>query len=726
MTHQATAAGVILGTAAYMSPEQARGRAVDRRTDIFSFGCVLYECLTGRQVFGGETVTDSMARILEREPDWAALPASTPERIRRLLQRCLEKDPRRRQRDIGDARLAFEELERARTSSVPADASPVEPAAARSRGSSLVAWGVALVAVAVAVGTIVLSNRTPEVAPASPVRFTIESPAGVRTAPWTPGIHIAPDGRYVTWSVLSDPGARGGNAGAWMRSLDALESHQIAGVGPAIFNFLSPDGEWLGYQYEGKLRRIRIDGGDPEPICDANSSRGASWGRDTIVFALADGPLYRVPVAGGTPEPITELNAERGETTHRFPHFLPDGETFLYVTLPARSGRFGVFAGDVHGREPVEIMTAVSSPVYAEPGYLLFQIGNRVMAQRFDAEKLALEGKPIEISRAPRRPSAAGAPAVSASRNGYLAMLTPEERLTEMLWLDRSGQVTETLDLEPARYEAPAISPDGRFIAFTKVVSPEESDIWVVELERKALTRVTFGPGRSADAVWAPDGTSIAYSTDKDGPWNIYRSPFPGGGDPLPVAVGPATFKNPLDWSPDGNYFLFEQIGSGTNMDLWIVPMDGSGEPRRYLAETYQEDQAKFSPDGNWVAYQSNETGSIATYVNSFPVPGRKQRISVGTGINPAWSPDGSAVLYNSGGGAVMRVPVRTSPSFSAGTPELLLQQDKSTLLDATASSGLNITVAPDGERFLQLRSRSNPAPASVTVVLNWATGLGE
>ena len=715
ITGHFTTPGMILGTAAYMSPEQARGKPVDRRTDIFSFGCVLYECLTGRQLFAGETVSDTIAKILEREPDWSALPGSTPEMVRRVLRRCLEKDARKRQRDIGDARLAFEEVEEARTSSIRA-AQETEGRGRTGGGSKrhlILAWGIA----ALAVGFALISGGLPGFFDAETmepsIRFTVGPPGGVQMVPWTNASAISPDGQSIVWRGHDSDGA----SFLYLRSLGSTDSRILPGSEDGSVPFWSLDGKSVAFIDGSKLRRLSIEGGDPQAVCDATSTRGGAWGREFIVFAGEQGPLYRVPVSGGTPEPITNLDSARGQTAHRFPHFLPDGETFLYAALPAVSGRITIFAGNVHGRDPVEIISSISGPSYSE-GHLIYQHGRRIMAQPFDTEKLVLSGEPVAVGQAPRRPPAVGAPALSASRNGHLAIANVEDLNTELVWLDRSGNILETIDVEPGRYVAPEISPDGRHVALTKKISPEESDIWVLELERMVMIRLTSGPGNHDDAVWSPDGKYIAYSADVDGPWNIFRKPFPGGGQQEPVAVSEATFKNPLDWSPDGKYLLYEQLGTGTNMDLWIAPVDGDGELRPYLEETHQEEQGRFSPDGRWIAYVSHETGKPSTYLNSFPDAGRKYRVSAGTNYLPYWGRRGDEIFFMSGDGEwLMRTSVEMAP-FRAGNPQPLI------LWPQTRSPQFN--AAPDGDRILAVQATQAAKPTGITVVLNWASELEE
>jgi Tol biopolymer transport system component len=458
---------------------------------------------------------------------------------------------------------------------------------------------------------------------------------------------------------------------------------------------------------------MRIDGGEPRTVCDAVSYRGASWGGEYIVFAGGQGPIFRVPVAGGTPEAVTTLDASKGETAHRYPHFLPDGETFLYVALPGKHRVLEVYAGHVDGREPVHVTSSLTSPVYSS-GHLVFQRGRRLLAQAFDPDALALSGEPMDLGPAPKLWEGAGSRKVSASRNGTLAYLTPEDPNTRLVWMDQAEEVG-TLELEPGAYTEVEFSPDGRHMALVREVSPEESDIWVLELERKILTRFTQGPGNHANVKWSPDGAWIGYSTDADGPWNIYRKPFPGGGAAEPVVTGPVPFKNLLDWSPDGEFVLYSALGVGTNMDLWYAPADGSGEPRPYQAETFQEDNGRFSPDGRWVVYVSAESGESNVYIDSFPVPGRKHRVSIDGGGLPSFTSDGTAIRFFTHG-MLVEASVQTQPSLRTGIPE------ERFAIDSDVRGGGR---RPGDERWLAIKPTSVARDASVTVVLNRFRQLG-
>jgi Tol biopolymer transport system component len=707
ITGALTGANVILGTAAYMSPEQARGKPLDRRTDIFSFGCVFYEALTGRRPFAGETVSDIIARILEREPDWSALPASTPERVRRIVRRCLEKDARKRQRDMGDVRLALEEIEETRSSSARAAPDPGEPrgTARASRRSLFVAWGVAALIGVAAVASFLLPGLRGANESSRTVRFQVTAPPEATMFRSVDHIKLSPDGTAVLWRGAD----REGRSRTWIRRLDSLESRAIPATvgGPVSW---APDGESIGFPHEGKFRAVPIDGGDPRTICELISYRGASWGTDYIVFAGGQGPLYKVPVTGGTPEAVTTLDESRGETAHRYPYFLPDGETFLYVALPAKQRLLSVYAGHVDGGEPVFVTSSLISPAYCDPGYLIFQRGRRLVAQAFDPDELTVSGQPIVLGPAPALFEAVGAPTVSASRNGHLAYLTPEDPNTRLVWVDPdTGLELETLDLEPGAYSDPDFSPDGRHVALVREVSPEESDIWILELDRMIMTRFTQGPGNHASVEWSPDGSWLAYSTDGDGNWNIYKKPFRGGGPPEPVVTGPVPFKNMLDWSPDGKLVLYSPLGEGTNMDLWIAPTDGSGEPRAYHAETFQEQRGSISPDGRWVAYESSEDGRANVYLDSFPDPGRKHRVSIDGGSIPWWTPDGTAIRFVNDR-AIVEASVQTRPEIRIGIPREVY------VLDPEVRGGAQ---AQDG-RVLHVKPATAAREASVTVVLHW------
>jgi len=691
-----TIEGTILGTAAYMSPEQARGRRVDKRTDIWSYGVVLYEMLVGASPFHGETASDSIGAVLHKEIDLDLLPPGTPSLVTHVLVRCLERNRDNRYRDIGDVRI---ELERARTE-------PLPNTAAAPKRSAILPWAVTAVAALVAVAAFVLPGLRQAPAPGELVRFTVGQP--LKGAMFPNNAQLSPDGATLACGGQDADGT----FGIWLRDLDTLDSRLIPVQGGDFF--WSPDGQSLGFFRDGKLRVVSRRGGETRTVCEAPSNRGASWGKEFIVFAGAQGSLYKVPVEGGTPEPVTKLDESQGETAHRFPCFLPDGETFLYVALPGKSRLLTVFAGNVDGRAPTVVTTALTSPVYAEPGYLLFQRGRKIVAQAFDTRTLTVSGEPVAVDDAPRISESVGKPALSASRTGHIAFMTPDDPRTRLVWLDgTTGEEQETLDVEPDHFAGPALSPDGRNVAIVRIVSPEESDIWILELDRLVMTRFTQGAGKKADPVWSPDGAYIAYSTDAAGPYEIYRKPFTTGGPAEPLVVGPSPFKNPFDWSPDGKYVIYEQLGEGTNMDLWIAPTDGSGEPRPYVASVFQERHAHFSPDGRWVAYMIFD-GASNVVVNSFPDPSQPHRVSIDGGDQPLWQQDGKAIFFSGfrdDRGMLERASFQAEP-LRTGIPVKIFEY-------ATDLRGGTWTA--DRRRVLAMRAVAAPRDASATVVLNWA-----
>ena len=433
MTYSATGAGVILGTAAYMSPEQARGRAVDKRTDIWAFGCVLYECLAGRQAFVGETVSDLIARILEREPDLGALPGTTPQRLRELLRRCLEKDARRRLRDIGDARIEIEDVLAVRSSGTARAA-----AAARSRSS----LGLALFGVGIAVVTAAITLLVPRLfgqRPAPrPTRFAVLAPPGVTLANDGAECAISPDGRSLACTVVDSAGT----SLIYVRPLESLTARALPGTENGDQPFWSPDSRSIGFFADGKLKKVPVDGGGPEVLCAANNGRGGTWSpRGVIVFCPAgEGPLYRVSANGGDPQPVTTLDSTRHETAHRFPWFLPDGRHFVFSALPGRQGKNDLDVAVLDSPRRVHLLSTTGSAVYAPPGYLVYWRNASLAAQRFDPAGLRVSGEPVTLGDVPAASNYTGARVVTASKTGALAYVSGRFANTQMVWFDRAGR----------------------------------------------------------------------------------------------------------------------------------------------------------------------------------------------------------------------------------------------------------------------------------------------
>jgi serine/threonine protein kinase len=529
-----TAAGIILGTAAYMSPEQARGKPVDKRADIWAFGAVLFEMLTGARLFAGETLSDTLAAVLKTDPEWTLLPAGTPTSVERLLRRCLERDPRRRLRDIGEARLALDEAER--------PAAPNRPSTALRPSILSRLWPAAVgVALTAAAGALISGWSRPASDDAV-TRLSVLPPPGASLYPDTAQVALSPDGRMVAFVVGS---AGGVSSQLWVRSLDSTVARRLdAGDGTGM-PFWSPDSRRIAFFSVDKLKIVAAAGGRAEIVCDAPAPRGGAWGSsNVIVFAPdASGPLYHVSPNGGEPTPVTALDSARNEYGHRFPAFLPDGEHFLFAALPGRGGRFDVFAGSLRDTTRTQVGSMESSPVYAEPGWLLFARQSVLVAQPFDAGRRQVTGEAVSLED---EPTSIFDPAISFTASHAASIETT------LTWLDASGRVTGTLSVPPARYSTVRISPDGTRAALVRSTSPTESSLWLADLARGGATRLSSGPGLNESPVWSPDGTRVVFASDRDGAQDLYVKAVGDASPEQPLYRSSLAFKSPDGWSPDG------------------------------------------------------------------------------------------------------------------------------------------------------------------------------
>jgi len=706
MAHASTEAGVILGTAAYMSPEQARGRQVDRRTDIWSFGCVLYECLTGRQAFAGETVSDMIALILQGEPDWKSLPGDLPPQVRGLLERCLTKDPKKRLRDIGEARLLLE-------GGVPTTGATAPQAAAgpAPRRAAWLPWTIAAaLAIALAAAVGLPAMRGPAREPV--LRVSLAVPP--TPPPYTRDpvfVALSPDGTQLAASIVDSVGS----SALWLRPLDAVEGRILAGTEDGITPFWSPDGRYLAFSTQDKLKKLDLRGGSPEVLCPLTSyGRGGSWSPlGVILFSGgAEGPIYKVSQDGGTPEAVTTLDS--AETGHRFPRFLPDGKHFLFAAMPPRELQFTIYVGSIESPKREKLMTADGTPVYVEPGYLLYGRNGRLVAHRFDPARRRLIGEPVALVDEPERTEFLGAPSVVAGLRGGFGYYRHVPLQTEIAWVDAGGSVTGRVPAPPGTYEAVHVSPDGRRAVVIRSTSAAASDLWMLDLARGTMNRFTFGPGRVDRPVWSPDGSRIAYSSDRGGRWDICEKSAAGGGPETPLVSSGALLKYPCAYTADGRALVFEQIGERTGWDVWQAPLEGDRQPRPLLATPYDEQGAALSPDGRWLAFASNESGRSEIYVQDYPSGSEKHLVSVAGGGVPQWRSDGRALLFLTVNGVAL-VDVETKPAFHAGTPRVrpirpdVVQGD----------------VMPDFSRFLGVVRVGGVAENSdLTLVLNWRSDL--
>jgi len=712
LTAAATRAGIILGTAAYMSPEQAKGKSVDRRADIWSFGVVLFEMLSGKTLYAGETAPETMAHVITKDPEWSVLPASTPPRIRALLERCLEKDPRQRLRDIGEARIEIERvLAGASTQALPA-ASVVERAAPAWRAA--LPW--ALCGLLAIVSAFALWDRVkgPPAASPSVKRFVITLPptGQIGFGPF-PVVAISPDGERLALDA-----SIGSSWRLYLRSLDSTEPVQVAGTEDSNTPFFSPDGQWLGFYGPGKLRKVSVQGGAPITLCDSTEIRGATWGPDgTIVFArAAPSTLYRVPAGGGTPEQLTKLAS--GERTHKWPSFLPDGKALLFTiedgtTASAASARIAVLqlnTGKWH-----TVLEGGSFPRYVPSGHIVFARGPVLLAVPFDAGKLEVTGNPVPLEEGLSINMVTGAANFDVSREGTLVHVMGFAGLTQsdLVWVDRRG-ATKPLGLPARAYDQPALSHDARYVAIHIV--EESNDVWTHDTSRGTLTRFSFQPSEDEAPLWSPDGKRLVYSASVGTEPRAILWKNADGSGAEEVLASPGGHIHLSSISPDGKFLLYTNYEAGSLGDMWLLPLEGERKPRPFLQTPFDERDAQFSPDGRWVAYTSNESGPDEIYVQGFPEARGKWQISTGGGYGPRWSQKGQELFYRSGN-KMMAVRYSSAPAFAPSTPQLLFEGN----YGFHPRREGNYSVSPDGQRFLMLKNREvDAAQSRIQVTLNW------
>jgi len=702
-----TQAGMILGTAAYMSPEQAKGKAVDKRADIWAYGCVLFEMLSGRPPFTGDTVSETLADVMKSAPPWQTLSARVPANLQELIRRCLVKDPRQRIRDVGDVRLA---LEGAFETAAPQTTATATSSASGGR-LAWVAFAVAsLAAVALAIPTVRHLREAPPPVPPE-MRLEINTPATIDPV----SLAISPDGQRIVFVATEE-----GRSRLSLRSLDAVSARPLTGTEGASFPFWSPDGRSVGFFADGKLKRIDVDGGQLQSLTDAPGGRGASWNRDgTIIFTpdQSTSPIFRIPAAGGEPSPLTRPESPK-QTSHRFPQFLPDGRHFLYYVqgIPESSG---VYIGDLQGSQTRRLLDADAAAVYAAPGRLLFVRQGTLFAQDFDAARLELRGNASPVAeRIALNAGAQGSAAVSASTAGPFVYRTGSAGgLRQFVWLDRSGKdIGKAGDLLSA--VGIELSPDGRRVALFHQVN-QNFDVWLLELGRGVLSRFTFDPALERFPIWSPDGSRIVFSSNRKGPYDLYQKPAIGAGtDELLLAT--AEEKTPTDWSPDGRLLLYRSVDPKTGYDLWALPMNGDRKPYPLVQTNFNERDAQFSPDGKWIAYQSNESGRFEIYIQPFPGPGSKLQVSTNGGAQVRWGPNGKELFYIALDARLMAVPIRLASNpqtAEPGSPTPLFATRVGGTLQGTFMQQYD--VSSDGQRFL-MNTITGEGASPITVVLNW------
>jgi Tol biopolymer transport system component len=702
LTIGGTREGVIAGTAAYMSPEQARGQSVDKRSDVWSFGCVLYEMLTRRPAFARDSLSETLAAVLEAEPDWDALPATTPPAIRRLLRRCLEKNPKQRLRDLGDARLDIADALDAQGSS----AAPV-PHIGRAR----IATRAAAAAAAIAIGVLLWALSRPS-APADHrvTRTTILVPPGqeLDTGGGAQPLAISPDGRLVAYAAT-----RGSQTELYVRSLDSFDARALAGTAGAQYPFFSPDGTSIAFFAERKLKRVAIRGGTPLTICDAPVvERGGTWGADgTIVFDPGASGLMRVSADGGTPERLTSRDAAMDAGNLSWPQFLPGGEALLAtVGIPgsvnARLAALSLETGEWRPLGPG------SQASYVPSGHVVYHAihvrEGDLHAIPFDADSLSVRGAAAPVLDSVFRAQNGGGIYFAVAQNGTL-VFTPGGYARSLVRVDRHGRRTRLVD-ERRGFRGPAVSPDGRMIAVT--IDPRPSSIWVYDLARRTGFPLA-ARGHNLAAAWTPDGRRVTYTNAGDIFWRAADA-----STPAERLLARERAQYATSWSARHRLLIFNDTqpdGEGT--DIWAMPIDG--QPYPLLATSDNEQDGQLSPDGRWLAYRSDESGQHEVYVRPFPnVNDRKWRISTAGGLLPLWSKDGRELFY-AVGSTLMRVSVEvTDGTLAAAAPEALFTGPYDTAY-------ANYDVTPDASQFIMIEVDPDARATQIHVVQNWLEELG-
>ena len=711
MAAESTRPGTVLGTAGYMSPEQARGDAADSRSDQFSFGLVLYEMLTGRRAFERSTAVETLSAIIRDDPTPVAeLNPSIPVPVRWIVERCLAKRPADRYgstrdlaRDLASARDHFSEL--TRSGSGATTALPVRRLASAGR-RELVAW-LAMTAMAiVTAGVIVRQALAPLPVVDRPVRFLLPAPEQVNfDSPFGMSpFAVSPDGRQLAFGGIGSDGTRR----LWIHSFDSLVARLLPGTEGGVGPFWSPDGQDVGFFTVEHLKRTSIAGGDVVTICDARGGGGAVWNRDgVIVFAPGiDTPLFRVAAAGGTPTPITTLDPVREETGHVGPLLLPDGR-FLFMAIDRENGT--IFAASLDSTERTRLSIPASGFGFSAPDILFFLKDRTLLAQHLDLARLQLTGEPMRVAEGVSKIGLSAAFAVSP--NGTVAYWSGARTVTQPTWFRRDGTAVGTLGT-PAGYMNVAVSRDGRQAAVDRFDATP--GIWLLDSAR-AGTRITFGGIYESTPVWSPDAKAFAFAAARNGPPSLYVQKVGAAseGDHLYGTASQTLF--PQSWSHDGRFMAFVSMDPKTEADIWLLALSGERKPVPFLRTQFSETHARISPDGRWLAYVSNDAGRPSVYVTRFPEPGGKWHVSTAGGDFPVWRHDSRELYYRAPDGKLVAVPIGADNEFTPGEPVPLFEP-RSAVGDL--GFGTFYDVAPDGRFLINILVERTSPP--VGVVLNW------
>jgi len=724
-----TVVGTILGTAAYMSPEQALGKPVDQRADVWSFGVLLGEMLTGRSLFSGGTVADTIEAVVTKEPNLEGLPATTPEGVRRLLGRCLRKDPRTRWPDIGAARLVLEDALVGTGTEAEAPTAVGQKAQAARQRLMPERWIWAAVVLALAgVASLSLLPRPTETPEARPTaHFIFDAPAGVTLADFNP-LAVSPDGRSIVFAGRSPAGT----TQLWTRRVGAPDLRELPGTEGGGQPFWSPDGASIGFFAGGELKRVSLASGTVQTICalPPGSPSAGAWGSEgTIVFRLRSfRGLYAVSASGGEATPLTTPD-ER--TEHAWPQFLPDGRRFLFEIFGLQAeaagvhaDNAGVYVGSLDAPDERRRLLPVPMRAKYGSGHLLFvQDGTTLMAQPFDVARAELTGDPVAVASSVASGLVPRWGWFSVSATGvltYVEGITRNMQL-EIVWLDRAGKRLGTLG-DPASYTRIALSPDGRRVAAVVIAGTGLNDIWVIDVARGMSSRVTTGPAGALSPVWSPDGQELIFARYNAASGLLYRKELRA--DATASALRETADGGiPQDWSHDGKILLYRT--SGEENAFWALPVEGDGSPELVLKSAFSVGHAQMSPDGRWLAYVSDESGRYEVYVEPFRRPGERVRVSRDGGGQPKWRGDGRELFYRSHDGQLMAVDVQEAASgLEVGTPEGLFPADALRAAPGVGPESDEYAVTADGQRFLLMMRVEEDVKQRIHVVTNWPSLL--